>query len=72
LLQGAFTRVLVWWLRLGIDLERIRPGHPEQNGRHERMHLTLKMEATKPAAKNSLQQVHVRQPLTLQPIEALR
>ncbi len=39
----------VWWLRLGIQIERIQPGHPEQNGRHERMHLTLKREATKPA-----------------------
>ena len=46
----------MWWLRLGIELERIRPGHPEQNGRHERMHLTLKHEATKPAAANILQQ----------------
>jgi putative transposase len=46
----------VWWLRLGIGLERITPGHPEQNGRHERMHLTLKREATKPAARNVLQQ----------------
>jgi hypothetical protein len=36
--------------------KRIKPGHPEQNGRHERMHLTLKKEATKPAAKNFLQQ----------------
>jgi hypothetical protein len=34
-------------LRLGIQIERIRPGHPEQHGRHERMHLTLKQEATK-------------------------
>jgi putative transposase len=46
----------VWWLRLGIQLERITPGHPEQNGRHERTHLTLKTEATKPAAANVLQQ----------------
>ena len=46
----------MWWLRLGIQIERIRPGHPEQNGRHERMHLTLKTEATKPAATNALQQ----------------
>ena len=43
-------------LRLGIHLERITPGHPEQNGRHERRHLTLKREATKPAAVNVLQQ----------------
>jgi putative transposase len=46
----------IWWLRLGIQIERIKPGHPEQNGRHERMHLTLKTEAAKPAAANVLQQ----------------
>ena len=45
----GLSRLSVWWLRLGITLERIRPGHPEQNGRHERMHLTLKQEATKPS-----------------------
>ena len=43
----------MWWLRLGIPIERIKPGHPEQNGRHERMHLTLKKEATKPVAETS-------------------
>jgi putative transposase len=48
----GLTRLAVWWLRLGINLQRIKPGHPEQNGRHERMHLTLKQEATKPAAFN--------------------
>jgi transposase InsO family protein len=37
----------VWWLRLGIAIERIKPGHPQQNGRHERMHRTLKQEATR-------------------------
>ncbi|HEX5787311.1 MAG TPA: IS481 family transposase [Woeseiaceae bacterium] len=52
----GLTRLSVWWLRLGISLQRIKPGHPEQNGRHERMHLTLKQEATKPAAFNFLQQ----------------
>ena len=52
----GLTRLSVWWLRLGIGIERIKPGHPEQNGRHERMHLTLKREATKPAAPNFLQQ----------------
>lgn len=46
----------VWWLRLGIRIERIKPGHPQQNGRHERMHLTLKDETTKPAEFNLLQQ----------------
>jgi len=52
----GLTKLSVWWLRLGISIERIKPGHPQQNGRHERMHLTLKKEATKPAAKNFLQQ----------------
>lgn len=42
------SKLSVWWLRLGIGIERIRPGHPQQNGRHERMHLTLKKEATRP------------------------
>jgi len=52
----GLSKLSVWWLRLSIQIERIRPGHPEQNGRHERMHLTLKQEATKPAAANALQQ----------------
>jgi transposase InsO family protein len=52
----GLSKLSVWWLRLGINLERIKPGHPEQNGRHERMHLTLKKEATKPAGYNLLQQ----------------
>ena len=52
----GLSKLSVWWLRLGITIERIKPGHPEQNGRHERMHLTLKKEATKPAAANVLQQ----------------
>jgi putative transposase len=52
----GLSRLSVWWLRLGIAIERIKPGHPQQNGRHERMHLTLKKEATKPPAKNFLQQ----------------
>jgi len=52
----GLSKLSVWWLRLGISIERIKPGHPEQNGRHERMHLTLKQEATKPASFNFLQQ----------------
>src|SRR5437899_499501 len=52
----GMSKLSVWWLRLGIRIERIKPGHPEQNGRHERMHLTLKKEATRPAARNFLQQ----------------
>jgi len=50
------SKLSVWWLRLGIAIERIRPGRPQQNGRHERMHLTLKQEATRPPGMNSLQQ----------------
>ena len=50
------SKLAVWWLRLGIGIERIQPGHPQQNGWHERMHLTLKKEATKPAGLNLLQQ----------------
>ena len=52
----GLSKLSVWWLRLGIGIERIRPGCPQQNGRHERMHLTLKKEATHPASKNFLQQ----------------
>jgi transposase InsO family protein len=50
------SKLSVWWLRLGIDIERIKPGHPQQNGRHERMHLTLKKETTRPPGENILQQ----------------
>src|SRR3981081_4793437 len=50
------SKLSVWWLRLGITIERIQPGHPQQNGRHERMPLTLKTQTTRPAGGNSLQQ----------------
>jgi transposase InsO family protein len=46
----------VHWLRLGIWPERIAPAHPEQNGQHERMHLVLKQETTRPPGRNFLQQ----------------
>lgn len=70
------SRLSVWWLRLGISIERIKPGHPQQNGRHERMHLTLKKEATRPPGVNSLQQqarfdAFVREYNTERPHEAL-
>ena len=52
----GLSRLSVWWLRLGIGIERIKPGNPQENGRHERMHLTLKNEATKPPSYNFLQQ----------------
>jgi len=45
---GGLSRLAVWWIRLGIRPERIRKGKPTQNGRHERMHRTLKAEATQP------------------------
>ncbi len=38
---AGLSRLAVWWMKLGIVPERIPPAHPEQNGRHERMHLTL-------------------------------
>jgi transposase InsO family protein len=50
------SKLSVWWLRLSIGIERIKPGRPQQNGRHERMHLTLKKEATRPPGMNVLQQ----------------
>jgi transposase InsO family protein len=70
------SRLAVWWLRLGIQIERIKPGRPQQNGRHERMHLTLKKEATRPPGMNSLQQqakfdVFVQEFNTERPHEAL-
>ena len=52
----GLSKLSVWWLRLGIAIERIKPGNPQQNGRHERMHLTLKLETTRPAAQGFLQQ----------------
>ena len=50
------SKLSVWWLRLGIAIERIKPGHPQQNGRHERMHLTLKQETARPPAINTIAQ----------------
>ena len=49
---GGLTRLSMWWLHLGIRHERIKPGRPEQNGRHERMHRTLKQETANPPAAN--------------------
>src|SRR6202023_1110972 len=45
---GGLSRLQVWWIQLGITPERIEPGHPEQNGRHERMHRTLKEQTASP------------------------
>jgi len=53
---GGLSRLSAWWIRLGIQPIRIEPGRPEQNGRHERMHRTLKAEATRPAAAHIIAQ----------------
>lgn len=50
------SKLSVFWLRLGIAIERIKPGNPQQNGRHERMHRTLKQETARPPGMNALQQ----------------
>lgn len=47
---GGLTPLSVWWLKLGIRLERIAPGRPQQNGRHERLHRTLAEDAATPPA----------------------
>jgi transposase InsO family protein len=49
---AGLSRLAVWWMKLGITPERIAAGHPEQNGRHERMHRTLKQEAASPPQAN--------------------
>ena len=56
---GGLSRLAIWWLKLGIRPERIAPGHPEQNGRHERLHRTLKEEAARPPARTLLDQQRV-------------
>jgi putative transposase len=49
---GRLSRLSVWWIRLGIEPELTEPASPAQNGRHERMHRTLKAETTRPPAGN--------------------
>jgi putative transposase len=53
---AGLSRLAIWWIKLGIVPERIAAGHPEQNGRHERMHRTLKTEAAQPPADTRRQQ----------------
>jgi len=53
---AGLSRLAVWWIKLGIVPERIAAGHPEQNGRHERMHRTLKQETAQPPAANRREQ----------------
>jgi len=50
--RTGLTRLSAWWVKLGLTPERIAPGHPEQNGRHERMHRTLKQETTQPPQRD--------------------
>lgn len=49
---ARLSRLSVWWIKLGITPELIEPASPHQNGSHERMHKTLKAEATRPASSN--------------------
>ena len=53
---AGLSTLSVWWHKLGIRHERTDPGHPEQNGRHERMHRDLKRETTKPPANTLVAQ----------------
>jgi putative transposase len=48
----GLSQLNVWWIRLGIQHQRIMPSSPQQNGKHERMHRTMKAEATRPAQSN--------------------
>jgi len=56
---GGLSALSVWWVRLGLDLERIQPGRPQQNGRHERMHRTLKAATAQPPQANLRRQQEV-------------
>ena len=47
---AGLSRLSLWWIKLGITPERIAPGKPQQNGRHERFHLTLKQDTARPPA----------------------
>lgn len=58
LAAGGLSRLAVWWIRLGIRPERIMPGRPDQNGRHERMHSTLKAETARPPRRSWRAQQH--------------
>ena len=53
---GGLSRLSYWWIRLWIHPERIEPGHPEQNGCHERLHRTLKDYTARPPGRNLRQQ----------------
>ena len=53
---GGLTRLSAWWIKLGIEPHFIRPASPQENGRHERMHRTLKEQTSRPAAANAAEQ----------------
>ncbi len=53
---AGLSRLALWWIKLGITPVRIEAGHPEQNGRHERMHRTMKQETADPPAANRREQ----------------
>ena len=56
---GGFSRLSVWWIQLGITPERIEPGQPQQNGRHERMHRTVKEATVRPPQRTPRSQQRV-------------
>jgi len=73
---GGLSKLSIWWIKLGILHERIDPGQPQQNGRHERMHRTLKAQVTRPPKRSRTAQQrafnHFRQEYNeLRPHEAL-
>jgi len=53
---GGLSALSVWWLKLGIEPRYIPPSSPQDNGRHERMHRTLKAETSKPPARSAAEQ----------------
>ena len=53
---GGLSRLMIWWILLGITPERINKGCPQENGRHERLHRTLKNDALNPVARNLKEQ----------------
>ena len=73
---AGLSRLSVWWTTLGIQVEFIRPGHPEENGAHEQMHRVFKAETTRPPAPTRQGQQHrttswIRTYNHLRPHEAL-
>jgi transposase InsO family protein len=63
---GGLSQLNVWWLRLGIQHQRIRPASPQENGAHERMHKTLKAEAIRPPKRDRIAQQHAFDSFTVE------